>query len=523
MISSWLFDNIQYAAIVPCLFVLSALNLRQQRSHELLQYPPGPKDVPLFGNALYFLKEDRWIVFTEWARVYGDIVYARLFKQQIIVLNSEDVAKELLVQRSRNYSDRAVSPITKPVGMGFSTTRMPYGPQWRLHRQLFNRAMHAGAVGRYRPMQLAKARRLLLDLLETPNRYHPCLQKYSASVILSIAYGWEVSEQDDPLINRLASTVTLVLKTISPTRTLFLSTLPFLLYVPTWMPGSSLRRDVEISREYVGKMADEPFEYVVGNLEDGKIGQSMVSDPFRKLDKDNADPDMLLAIKDASATAFGVGSATTTATLLVFMLAMVLHPRVQAKAQQEIDAVVGSERLPNFADRPSLPYVEAVLREILRWRPVTPMGVSHAALNDDIYRGYFIPKAIAIVPNIWAMTRNENKYPNASEFIPERFIDPAGGLTTDTVDFVWGFGRRVCAGRHVADASLWAGMVSILATFRLLPAQAPNGEDVVFEPQWFDGLPTHPLPFPCQIIPRVLGMNAETLTQLMRSSTVDEN
>ncbi|KIJ07203.1 hypothetical protein PAXINDRAFT_103056 [Paxillus involutus ATCC 200175] len=121
------------------------------------------------------------------------------------------------------------------------------------------------------------------------------------------------------------------------------------------------------------------------------------------------------------------------------------------------------------------------------------------------------------------MTRNENKYPNASDFIPERFIDPAGRLTTDTVDFVWGFGRRVCAGRHVADASLWAGMVSILATFRLLPAQAPNGEDVVFEPQWFDGLPTHPLPFPCRIVPRVLGMNAETLTQLIRSSTVDEN
>jgi hypothetical protein len=71
MISTWLFDNIQYAAIVSSLFVLSALNLRQQRSHELLQYPPGPKDVPLFGNALHFLKEDRWIVFTGWARVYG--------------------------------------------------------------------------------------------------------------------------------------------------------------------------------------------------------------------------------------------------------------------------------------------------------------------------------------------------------------------------------------------------------------------------------------------------------------------
>jgi cytochrome P450 len=86
------------------------------------------------------------------------------------------------------------------------------------------------------------------------------------------------------------------------------------------------------------------------------------------------------------------------------------------------------------------------------------------------------------------MTRNANKYPNASDFIPERFIDTAGRLNTDTVDFIWGFGRRICAGRHVADASLWAGVVSILATFKLLPAQGPDGEDVVFEPQWINGL-----------------------------------
>ncbi|KIJ13982.1 hypothetical protein PAXINDRAFT_135428, partial [Paxillus involutus ATCC 200175] len=462
---------------------------RQRKNHELLQYPPGPKGVLLFGNALQVPKEDPWIVYTEWARIYGDIIYARLFKQNMIIVNSEDVAKELFVQRSRNYSDRVASPITEPyvpgalagtvsqeplcrrVGLGFSTARLPYGPRWRLHRQIYNRVLHAGVAVRYRPMQLAKARRLLLGLLETPDRYHPCLQKYSASVVLSITYDWEVSEQDDPLMNRIASTMTLVSKTISPMNALFLTTFPFLLCVPKWMPGSSLRRDIEISREYIGKMADEPFEYVVRNLEDGKIGQSMVSDSIRKLDNENADPEVLLAIKHASATAFGAGTDTTSATLLVFILAMVLHPRVQANAQQEIDSVVGSERLPNFADRSSLPYVEAVLRETLRWHPVAPLGISHAAVDDDIYRGYFIPKGMTVVPNVWAMTRNANKYPNASDFIPERFIDAAGRLNTDTVDFIWGFGRRICAGRHVADASLWAGVVSILATFKLLPAQ----------------------------------------------------
>ncbi len=57
------------------------------------------------------------------------------------------------------------------------------------------------------------------------------------------------------------------------------------------------------------------------------------------------------------------------------MLCAVIHPEIQAKAQAEIDAVVGKNRLPNFEDRPHLPYVEAILLETLRWNPALPMGV----------------------------------------------------------------------------------------------------------------------------------------------------
>jgi cytochrome P450 len=62
-------------------------------------------------------------------------------------------------------------------------------------------------------------------------------------------------------------------------------------------------------------------------------------------------------------------------TLLVFLLAMVLYPEVQAKAQAEIDQVVGKDRLPDFNDRPMLPYMDAIMRETLRWNPVFPFGL----------------------------------------------------------------------------------------------------------------------------------------------------
>ncbi|KAF7374547.1 Cytochrome P450 [Mycena sanguinolenta] len=77
--------------------------------------------------------------------------------------------------------------------------------------------------------------------------------------------------------------------------------------------------------------------------------------------------------------------------LLHFFLAMALYPDIQKKAQAEIDAVIGTDRLPEFEDRPSLPFVEALYREVMRRKPVTPLGVAHASIADDVYNGYFIP------------------------------------------------------------------------------------------------------------------------------------
>lgn len=75
-----------------------------------------------------------------------------------------------------------------------------------------------------------------------------------------------------------------------------------------------------------------------------------------------------------------------------FIYAMAVFPEVQRKAQQEIDKVIGRERFPTFEDWESLPYTEAIMREILRWKPVLPLGVAHRVTEDDIYKGYLIPK-----------------------------------------------------------------------------------------------------------------------------------
>lgn len=80
---------------------------------------------------------------------------------------------------------------------------------------------------------------------------------------------------------------------------------------------------------------------------------------------------------------------------------MSLFPDAMRTAQQEIDRVIGSDRLPTTIDRPNLPYIEAVVKEVLRWHPVAPMGLPHTSTADDVFEGYRIPKGSMVIANIW--------------------------------------------------------------------------------------------------------------------------
>lgn len=87
--------------------------------------------------------------------------------------------------------------------------------------------------------------------------------------------------------------------------------------------------------------------------------------------------------------------------LSTFFLAMTLYQGVQKRAQAEIDRVVGGNRLPDFSDFDDLPYLEAMIKELLRWNAPAPLGTSHAVMEDDVYEGWFIPAGTTLLENIW--------------------------------------------------------------------------------------------------------------------------
>lgn len=126
----------------------------------------------------------------------------------------------------------------------------------------------------------------------------------------------------------------------------------------------------------------------------------------------------------ATGSLFGAGSDTTSSTLTSFVLAMTCFPHVAARAQEELDAVVGRDRAPTWEDEPNLPYCRAVIKETLRWRPVAVMGgTPHASIKDDFYNDHFIPKGTTILGNLWAIHHNEKYFDNTHDFMPERYLD----------------------------------------------------------------------------------------------------
>ncbi|KAJ6521007.1 cytochrome P450 [Mycena vulgaris] len=281
-------------------------------------------------------------------------------------------------------------------------------------------------------------------------------------------------------------------------------------YVPEWFPGASFRRKAKVWRELSQSMVDKPFAEAKRNIASsitamGNAPHSFTASALRTLDDCENKAYQEQAIKSTAGTMYTGGTDTTVSALGTFILAMLCNPEAQRKAQEEIDSVVQKGHLPDFDDEASLPYVSAVVKEILRWRPVAPIGVPHFLPIDDEYRGYRLPAGSIIIANAWAILHDEVMYPDPYAFKPERFL--LNGKPNPAVrnpDAAFGYGRRnrVCPGRHMATSSIWIAVASILATFNITKAVGDDGQVIEPTHEYFPGLVLMPLPFKCSIKPR---------------------
>ncbi|KIJ12558.1 hypothetical protein PAXINDRAFT_14638 [Paxillus involutus ATCC 200175] len=500
--------------------------VRSRRERKGLPLPPGPTPLPLLGNIHSGGVEEPWSTYTEWQAKYGDMVYARLLGQEYVILNSQSDATELLEKRSQIYSDRPFVASIAPYGMGCNFAFEPYGDHWRLCRRIFHQTFRADSAATFRPLELRTARQIIVNMIDDPDQYASHYLTFSAALTLSAVYDYEISPRNDPMMHIVNGFLKASMPAATAERMVLLGIFPFLLHIPNWLPGSWIRREARASYEWAVKMIETPYQYAQKQMESSQDPTfSMVSDHITRMKKYD-EPHRSkygAALKHASATAFLASAETTSSSLANFTLAMVENPHVWKRAQAEIDSVIGMDRLPEFDDRPSLPYVEAILRETMRWQPVVPLTLQASRMLQRVVMFIrvftYLKACLSLAPrstrharyitgaivftNIWAMSRDEARYPNAAKFVPERFLTAEGELNEDDPSgFVFGFGRRRCPGRYAADASLWIAIATMLATLDFNLAKDAGGKDITFEAKYIGGATRHPATFPCRISPR---------------------
>ncbi|KAG2032312.1 cytochrome P450 [Suillus americanus] len=462
-------------------------------------YPPGPRGWPLIGNILDVPRVKPWLTFTEWGKKYGDITHIEVLGRHIIVLNSVKSAMEMMDSKSTLYSDRPIFPMLgELVGWKDSLVFLSYGDRLRRQRKNLQRVIGSrAAVGVYNEIEEVETLRFLKRVLAKPDQLQEHIRHTTGAIILRISYGYEVKENDDPFVDladRATSQASQGLLGV-----FMVDYLPFLTKVPAWFPGAGFKR---IAREWRGtleKMVSAPHEFVKDQMVAGIAPMSFTSNFLEGSDMSTEEDHN---VKWSAFSLYAGGSDTTVSAIYSLFLAMTLFPDVQKKAQAEIDAVVGPGRLPTFADRDYLPYTEALVKEVLRWSVVIPIAIPHCVTKDDIHDGYYIPKGSLVMSNIWFMLNDPRTYANPSQFNPERFLAKDGKEPeTEPRTICFGFGRRICPGLYLAEASIWISAAMSLAVFDISKV-IENGVEITPEVEPLTGGISHPKPFKCSIKPR---------------------
>ncbi|KAG8761790.1 hypothetical protein FRC11_013093 [Ceratobasidium sp. 423] len=298
------------------------------------------------------------------------------------------------------------------------------------------------------------------------------------AIVLQSTYGYEATAVDDPMVE-IAKAGMRGFSDASMPADFLVNVLPWLKYVPSWFPGAEWKRKAMIWGKAREDLVDIPFNWTKQQMAAGTARPSILNSILTDLANSEFELDRAEEedrVKWAVGSLYGGAMDTTTSSIMVFITAMARNPDVQAKAQEEVDAIIGDQRLPEMEDQDDLPYVSRLIKEVLRWRPVAPLGLPHACAEDNTYKGYSIPKGTVVMANTWAMCYNPEVYSDPESFNPDRFADPT---TPDPPAF--GFGRRICPGQHFAEATLFLVIATMLSVFNIEPVKDKQGNTIVPE------------------------------------------
>ncbi|KAK4465348.1 putative cytochrome P450 17A1 [Cladorrhinum samala] len=471
---------------------------RLQRTYSLSRHrsslPPSPKQIKT-GLA------KPWLWFRELHKeLDSDVVYLQLGPTPTILLGSAQAAWDLLEKRGAIYSSRPRFIMGQELLSNNMRGLMAgYNSFWRRWRKLVHSGFMMRQSEKYRWIQNLESEVLMGDLLRDPGGYRVHLERYAASVIVMVTYGRRVVDVRKDVIVEMNREAMERLTQVNIPGKYAVERYPALKYVPAVF--APWKRQVLEQRKKDIEMYTTLIKDVKSRREKGTIPDCFAT---HLLDEQQGLSMTDLEVAYAAGTPFGAGIETSAGSLASFILACVkFGPQFIPKALAELDRVVGRDRLPTFDDLPQLEYIGAIVSETLRWRPVAVLGgTPHATTADDWYESMFIPKGSTIIASLWSIHLNEKDFPDPHAFRPERFLEGRDYPGTFGHS-AFGWGRRICPGLHLGQASVAINIARILWGFDIKPAKDESGRDIDVDIFAFTtGFNSVPLPFQCEIKPR---------------------
>nr|AOV62762.1 flavonoid 3'-hydroxylase [Morus alba] len=442
--------------------------------------PPGPRQWPVIGN-LPHLGPAPHQTMAALARKHGPLMHLRLGQVDVVVAASASVAAQFLKTHDANFSSRPPNSGAKHIAYNYQDLVFrPYGQRWRLLRKITSVHLFSGkALEDFRHVRQEEVAVLISALANTGSTavnlgqlLNVCTVNALGRTMLGYRVFGDGSGKSEPRADEFKSMVVEVM--------VLAGVFNIGDFVPAldWLDLQGVAARMKKLHNRFDAFLTTIIEEHKANVGKGKHTDLLSTLLSLKDDAEGEDEKLTdTEIKALLLNMFTAGTDTTSSTVEWAIAELIRHPKILAKVQEELDRVVGRDRLVSELDLAQLTYLQAVMKETFRLHPSTPMSVPRMANESCEINGYHIPKGTTLLVNVWAIARDPAEWTDPLEFRPERFL-PGGekaqvdirGNDFEVIPF--GAGRRICAGMSLGVRMVQLLTATLVQAFNL---GLPNG------------------------------------------------
>ncbi|XP_036602513.1 cytochrome P450 2A13-like [Trichosurus vulpecula] len=485
-------------ALFFCLSALVVLSVWRQRKVSRT-LPPGPTPLPFIGNYLQLNTQQMYDSLMKIGEKYGPVFTVHLGQRTIVVLTGYEAVKEALVDQAEEFSGRGEQAtfdwLFKGFGVAFSN-----GERARQLRRFSITTLRDFGMGkRGIEKRIQEEAGFLIEALQgtkgaviDPTFF---LSRTVSNVISSIVFGDRFEYEDKQFLSLLR----MMLGSFQFTATSMGQLYEMFYGVMKHLPGPQQQafKDLQGLDDFITEKVRQNQATLDPNSPRNFIDSFLI-----KMQEEKKNPDTEFYMKNLIMTTlnlFFAGTETVSTTLRYGFLLLMKYPEVEAKIHEEIDRVIGRNRLPKFEDKAKMPYTEAVIHEIQRFGDMIPMGLARRVTKDTKFRSYLLPKGTEVYPMLGSVLRDPNFFACPEVFNHQHFLDEKGQFKKSDAFVPFSISKRYCFGESLARMELFLFLTTILQNFRI---QSPLPKEAIDISPKMVGFATIPRSYTISFLPR---------------------